>query len=129
MAPRPFSPPPIPANHKMNLGYLVLPSRRASMPSLYLNARLGSPMRLASPRPRNTDCTPTSCDATMETDDDLDFCCQGYDSPAALPASRTPRPSHLFSPYRRSSSAAAAVGAVSQLGKRRGKMVPSLKLR
>lgn len=59
---------------------------------------------------------------TKDEDDDLDFCCKGYESPV-IP---TPpmRPSPLFAPYRRGPG-----NCVSQLGQRRGKTVASLKLR
>lgn len=125
---RPYSPPPVPSSNKMNLGYLLLPSRRSSMPAPYLNAQLGSPMRLASPRPSPANCRDNlltnHSHMDMDNDDDLDFCCKGYESPVVVPQSSKPRSSNLFSPYRRTPTGT----PVSQLGKRRGKLVPRLEI-
>lgn len=126
LATRPYSPPPMPSNNKMNLGYLLIPSRHSSMPALYLNAQLGSPMRLASPRPADRNNSSNSCSKMeMDNEDDLDFCCKGYESPAVMPRLTLPRSNHLFSPYRRNPT----ITPISQLGQRRGKQVPSLELR
>lgn len=132
-ATRPYSPPPVPSNNKMKLSYLIVPSRRSTMPALHSNEQLGSPMRLASsPRPKLAECTNLNSprikmDMDMDMDDDLDFCCKGYESPAVtLDSPPRSRPSHLFMPYRRNNAGAATI---SQLSKRRGKMIASLELR
>lgn len=126
--PRPFSPPPRIMDRRSSVHQLIVPQRRMTLPML--RSKLNSPVKLAKlvmPSTVTPACSQGEMDSPEdEESDDLDFCCKGYESPiVAPPFMGHYRQNSLFSPYRRNSLA----GNVSQLGKRRGKTVPRLKLR